>query len=377
MSKKAIYASIAILAVTACGKSDAPAAAAAKSPNLTLSPEQQSRIGIDTVRTTQYTPSVTTTGTVQFDGDRSTQVLSPVSGPVTRLLVEPGAQVSSGAALATVSSPDFASAVGAYRKAVATATNMQRIADQDVQLFKTDAMSRREMEQAQTDAASAMADREAALAQIRALGINPSALSAGTGAIGGNIPGVIRAPISGTVVQRLISPGQLLQAGTTPAFTIADLSTVWVMANVFEGDLGAVHKGESVAVSSAVSPTPFAGTVDYVGALVDSATRATSVRLVVRNRADLLKSGMYVDVAIHSDRAARGILVPSDAVLRDDQNLPFVFVVTGSGAQTRYARRSIVIGSEIGGKYEARAGLNDGDRVVAHGAVFLQFAESL
>ena len=377
MSKKAIYAITAILAVTACGKSEAPAAAAAKSPTLTLSPEQQSRIGIDTVKTSQYSPSITTTGTVQFDGDRSTQVLSPVSGPVTRLLVEPGAQVSSGSALATVSSPDFASAVGAYRKAVATATNMQRIADQDAQLFKTDAMSRREMEQAQTDAASAAADREAALEQIRSLGINPAALSSGTSALGGNIPGIIRAPISGTVVERLISPGQLLQAGTTPAFTIADLSTVWVMANVFEGDLGAVHKGESVGVSSAVSPTPFAGTVDYVGALVDSSTRATSVRLVVRNRADLLKSGMYVDVAIRSDRARNGILVPSDAVLRDDQNLPFVFVVTGSGAQTHYARRSIVIGSEIGGNYEVRSGLTDGDRVVAHGAVFLQFAESL
>ncbi len=376
MSIKAIYAITAILAVAACGKPDTPPLAASKPSDLTLTTEQQARISVDTVKTSQFTPSIKATGTVQFDGDRSTRVLSPVSGPVTRLLVQPGAQVSSGTALATVSSPDFAAAVGAYRKAVATAANLQRIADQDVQLFKTDALSRREMDQAQTDASSALADREAALEQIRSLGINPATLSAG-GAVGNNIPGVIRAPISGTVVERLISPGQLLQAGTTPAFTIADLSTVWVMANVFEADLAAVHKGESVTVSSPVSPTPFTGTVDYVGALVDSSTRATSVRLVMRNRGDLLKSGMYVDVAIHSDRAMSGILIPSDAVLRDDQNLPFVFVVTGSGAQARYARRSVVIGPQIGGNYEVRSGLSDGDRVVAHGALFLQFAESL
>lgn len=376
MTMKAIYAITAILAVTACGKTDTPPPAASKPSDLTLTTEQQARISVDTVKTSQFTPSVKATGTVQFDGDRSTRVLSPVSGPVTRLLVQPGAQVSSGTALATVSSPDFAAAVGAYRKAVATAANLQRIADQDVQLFKTDALSRRERDQAQTDASSALADREAALEQIRSLGINPATLSAG-GAIGNNIPGVIRAPISGTVVERLISPGQLLQAGMTPAFTIADLSTVWVMANVFEADLAAVHKGESVTVSSPVSPTPFTGTVDYVGALVDSSTRATSVRLVMRNRGDLLKSGMYVDVAIHSDRAMSGILIPSDAVLRDDQNLPFVFVVSGSGAQSRYARRSVVLGPQIGGNYEVRSGLSEGDRVVAHGALFLQFAESL
>ena len=381
MSMKSTCLIAGLALVAACSRADKPAdstAAVSTPSNLTLTPAQQARISIDTVTTSQYTPSIGTTGTVQFNGDRSTQVLAPVSGPVTRLLVEPGAQVSSGAPLALVSSPDFASAIGAYRKSVATAANLQRIADQDVQLFKTDALSRREMEQAQTDAASAVADRESALEQIRSLGINPSALSGATAAGGiANVPGVIRAPISGTVVERLITPGQLLQAGTTPAFTIADLSSVWVMASVFETDLASVHKGEPATVSTAASPTPFTGTVDYVGALVDSSTRATSVRLVVRNRADLLKSGMYVNVSIQSDRTRAGILVPSDAVLRDDENLPFVFVATGTGNATRYARRSIVLGSQIGKNYEVRSGLMAGDRVVAQGALFLQFAESL
>ena len=376
------YCVIAILALVAgCGRStdSADATAATTKPSeLTLTPEQQARIHIDTVSATQFYPNVITTGTVAFNGDRSTQVLSPVSGPVTRLLVEPGAYVGAGAALATVSSPDFAAAVGSYRKAVVTATNLQRIADQDQQLFNTDALSRRDLEQAQTDAASAVADRESALEQIRSLGIDPTVIANATaGNATPNTPGVIRAPISGTVVERLITPGQLLAAGTTPAFTIADLSTVWVMANVFESDLAAVHKGERVSVTSPVSTTPFDGTVDYVGALVDSATRATTVRLVVQNRNDLLKRDMYVTVTIQGDHQRTGILVPTDAVLRNDENLPFVFVATGSGSATHYARRRIVLGSRIGNNYEIASGLNPGDHVVAEGALFLQFAESL
>ena len=373
---------IAILAlVVGCGGSNDSAdatAASAKPSELTLTPEQQARIHIDTVSSAQFYPSIVTTGTVAFNGDRSTQVLSPVSGPVTRLLVEPGANVSSGAPLATVSSPDFAAAVGNYRKAVGTASNLQRIADQDEQLFKTDALSRRDLEQAQTDAASAVADRESALEQIRSLGIDPAVIANATaGNATPNVPGVIRAPIAGTVVERLITPGQLLEAGTTPAFTIADLSSVWVMANVFEADLASVHKGEHVSVTSAVSATPFDGTVDYVGALVDSSTRATTVRLVVRNRSDLLKRDMYVNVAIQGDHQRTGILVPTDAVLRNDENLPFVFVVASKDSVSHYARRRIVLGSRIGNSYEITSGLNPGDRVVAEGALFLQFAESL
>lgn len=381
MNGKSFFLAAALLTAIACGHdsdtTDASATPASKPSDLTLTPAQQSRILIDTVVTSRFSPTILTTGTVAFNGDHSTQVISPVSGPVTRLLVQPGASVSRGTALATVSSPDFAAAISEYRKAVATAENLKRIADQDAQLFKTDALSRRDLDQAKTDADAAVADRESALEQIRSLGIDPSVLTAGGSGTAAAIPGVIRAPISGTVVERLISPGQLLEAGTTPAFTIADLSTVWVMANVFETDLASVHKGESVTVTGDVSPTPFTGTVDYVGALVDPATRGTSVRVLVRNRGDLLKRDMYVNVAIHADRERTGILVPTDAILRDDQNLPFVFIASGDAPRTQYARRRVVTGSRVGNSYEIKSGLNVGDHVVAQGALFLQFAESL
>jgi len=355
-------------------KTDSTTATAAASSGFTLTAAQKTRIQVVTVTPTLFQPSVDVTGTVAFDGDRSTQVLSPVSGPVTGLLVQVGTHVARGTPLATVASADFASAVAAYRKAESAYRNLQRIADQDVQLFKTDAIARRDVDQAQTDASAAAADRDAALQQMRSLGVDARSIEQiRSNPAVQNIPAVIRSPIDGTVVERLITPGQLLQAGTTAAFTVADLSTVWVLANVFETDLATVHNGQLATVTSSVSPSPFIGTVDYVSALVDPTSRATSVRLVVRNRNDLLKKDMYVRVSIKSNANRSGILIPTSGVQRDDENLPFVFVETANGS---YARRHVTLGAHIGDKYEILSGLSAGERVVADGALFLQFAES-
>jgi cobalt-zinc-cadmium efflux system membrane fusion protein len=282
--------------------------------------------------------------------------------------------VKRGAALATVSSPDFATAVSDFRKAQATAMQTRRVANLDSALFKNDAIARRDLEQAQTDALSAEADRDAAVQALQALGVDQETLAQ----LRDNKPvasvqGVIRAPIDGTVVEKLINPGQLLQAGTTPTFTIADLSTVWVMASVFESDLASVAHGDKVDVVTGAAPRGLKGTVDYVEALVDPATKATQVRVVVPNTGHLLKRDMYVTVTIHSSKEKRGILLPVSAVLRDENNLPFVFVQLPAGG---FERRQVTLGSRVNDQYEIGAGLKEGERVIQVGGLFLQFAQS-
>ncbi len=374
---------LALYVLGACGgKGEAKAAAdtaAAKSASpgiaaTTLSPDQLEHLKIAPVTSVSFRPEVQTTGTVAFDGDMSDQVLSPISGPVMRILVQPGAWVKKGEALATVSSPDFASAVSDFRKAQAMATQTRRIAGLDSALFKNDGIARRDMEQAQTDAFSAEADRDAALQALQALGVDSATLSG----LRDNkqvtaVQGVIRAPIEGTVVEKLINPGQLLQAGTTPTFTVADLSTVWVMASVFESDLASVMHGDKVDVVTGASPRPLTGTVDYVNALVDPATKATQVRVVVANTGHLLKRDMYVTATIHSSKEKKGILLPVSAVLRDENNLPFVFVQSPAGG---FERRQVTLGSRVADQYEISAGLKDGERVIQVGGLFLQFAQS-
>jgi len=381
-----IHRCIALLALAACshdetaatasGDSALPAArdSATVAHAVALTPEQASRIHVATVQLQGYRPVVQTTGTVAFNGDRSTQVLAPVSGPITRILVNPGSVVQRGEALATVTSPDFAAATAAYRKAQAAYLNAQRIADLDEKLFRNDAIARRELEQAQTDASAAAADRDAAIEQMRALGVDESSIAAvRDNRAGAPTQAIIRAPIAGTVVEKLVNPGQLIQAGSTPCFTIADLSTVWVMANVFESDMASVAAGQTATITTGALPTPITGEVAYVGALVDPASKAAAVRILAPNPRGVLKRDMLVNVAIRASEGKTGLLVPVAAVLRDDQNLPFVYVVR---PDNRYARQQITIGSRFGDQYEVTSGLSAGNRIVIDGALFLQFAGS-
>lgn len=350
---------------------------------ITMPADQRERLHVQPVTLSTYRPVVQSTGTVAFDADISTQVLAPISGPVMRILAEPGAYVRPGQTLAVVSSPDFAAAVASFRKAQGAAVQTKRVADLDEQLFKNDAIARRDLEQAQTDALAAAADLDAAVQQLRALGVDQSTITKLRENKGPTtIEGAIRAPIEGTVVERLINPGQLLQAGTTQCFTIADLSTMWVMASVFESDLALVHQGDRAEVSTSASPTPLAGTVTYVAAFVDPTTKATSVRVVVPNTKRLLKKDMYVQIAIRSSRERQGLLIPVSAVLRDEDNLPFVFVEVPGGTTTAgnsrggFARRQVTVGSRVGDQYEVRSGLTAGERIITEGGLFLQFAQS-
>ncbi len=338
----------------------------------TVTEAQRQRLHIITVQPVAFRPAFLATGTVTFNGDRSTQVLSPVSGPATRVLVTPGAEVRRGQPLATVSSPDFATAVADYRKAQAAYRNAKRVADRDSALYKNDALARAEWEQAQTELSSAEADVEAAIQNMRALGVEDSQIDAVREGRTAAIEAVIRSPIDGTVVEKLIANGQLLQAGSTPCFTVADLSTMWVMTNVYANDLKDVVVGEAADILTDVSQTPMPGRVDYVASLVDPGTKAVSVRVVAANNKHVLRKDMFVRVEIKSEHEHRGILVPASSVMRDEENLPFVFVTATNG----FVRRRVDIGSRVGDNYEVTSGLKAGDQVVAEGALFLQFAES-
>ncbi|MEP6590689.1 MAG: efflux RND transporter periplasmic adaptor subunit [Gemmatimonadota bacterium] len=368
-----LVAAFALLLV-GCGKQAKTGAATSQASDsvASITAAQRSQIVTSVVEARPFAPTILTTGTVAFNGDRSTQVIAPISGPVSRILVNPGDQVRTGQALATVSSPDFATAVADYRKAESGLRNAQRIATLDEKLFANDALARAELDQAKSDLAAAEADRDAALQQLEALGVDAQAIEAMRQ--GKPVPGTlasIRAPIPGTVVEKLITPGQLLEAGATPAFTIADLSSVWVMGHVFAGEAASVFKGEPVMVSIEGVSDSFPGRIDYVGALVDPDSKALAVRILVPNPRQHLKQNMLVRLEIRGSRPRTGIVIPVAAVLRDDDNLPFVYVDAGND---RFDRRRIGLGGRTGDSYEVTSGLTVGERVVIQGALFLREA---
>ncbi len=337
---------------------------------VTMTAAQRAHIGLYRVAASDYRRTIDTTGVVDFDNDHATSVLAPFSGPVARLLVAPGDKVKKGQALALVASPDFAAAIGAYRKALVTAKNARHLADMDKDLAEHDGVAQREEQQAQTDAASAEADRDAALQTLVGLNVDAQTIKGiQSGRAVGQIEGTIRSPIAGTVVEKLITPGQLLQAGSTPCFTVADLSQVWVMARIATTDLASIHVGDTADVTAGDRAQSLPGTVANIAALVDPETRAVAARVVVDNPHDLLKKQMYVSVRIHSRQSSRGLLVPVSAILRNDENLPFVYVVRPDGG---FAQRPVTLGDRVDKRNLIDAGLKTGEQIVVDGGIFVQ-----
>jgi len=372
---RAVIAALAVTLVGGCSSgSDEDNNAAPVVANVRLTKAQRAHIQLYTVVPVGYRQRVQAPGTVDYDNNQATAVLSPFTGPVSRILVALGQPVAKGQPLALVGSGDYATAIGTYRKAVATAANARRLANADRDLAAHNGISAREAAQAQTDAASAEADRDAALQALLALGVDRATISK---ALAGNptagAVATIRAPVSGIVVDKQITPGQLLQAGSTTAFTVANLSQVWVMAQIAPSDLASVHLGDAAEINPGNGTGLFHGTVQNIGASVDPNTRAVVARIVAPNPGDLLKKQMYVYVSIQSGRISTGLLVPVSAVLRDDENLPFVYVALPDGS---FARRQVTLGYRDSQNYDVTSGLQSGDKVVANGAIFLQFMQS-
>jgi cobalt-zinc-cadmium efflux system membrane fusion protein len=184
------------------------------------------------------------------------------------------------------------------------------------------------------------------------------------------VRGLIRSPIAGTVVERAATPGELLQAGTTPCFTVADLSKVWVMANLFGADIDSVNLGDPAEVLTGTGN--FAGTVNNIASEVDPDTRSVEVRVVAENPRGALKREMYVRVLIHSKTETPGLLAPVSAILLNEENLPFVYVAQPDGS---FARRRVTLGYRDGNRYDIPSGLKAGERIVVEGGLFVQFLQ--
>ena len=346
-----------------CSSSADESSATPAIANVRLTKAQLAHIHLYTVVPVGYRQKIEAPGTVDFDNDQATSVVSPFTGPVTRIFVAQGQHVSKGQPLAMVASADVANAVAAYRKAAVTSANARRVAAADRDLAAHNGISEREAAQAQTDAASAEADRVAAAQALASLGAGP----------GSGLSGIIRAPVSGVIADKTVTPGQLMQAGSSTAFTVANLSQVWVLAQVAPDDLSKVGYGDAATIDPGNGTGPFHGTVQNIGATVDPNTRAIVARIVAPNPGDFLKKQMYVDVSIESGRVSTGLLVPVSAVLHDDENLPFVYLALPDGS---FVRRHVTLGYRDSQNEDVTSGLSAGDHIVSNGALFLQFMQS-
>ncbi len=367
-----------ILALAGCNNSSKTAEAA--NPNsggsllFTVPAEQMSHVQVVTVQTTTLRRILRLSGAVAFNAFRTTPVITQVSGPVSRIVAQPGEVVRKGQPMLYLASPDYSQLRANYLKARDAFDLADKNYTRSKDLYAHNAIAERDLQAAESARTQAQADMVAAEQALTIIGIsNPETVV--TKPASPEVP--LLAPLSGEVVERLVSPGQVVQAGNTQCFNISDMSTVWVLANVFQDDLAYVHAGDPVTITTTTYPgQEFTGRISYVAEGMDPASRTVQARVVTQNPGRRLKKDMYVTVTVAAGAIKNALAVPDSAVLRNEENEPFVYVAVNQ-ANHQFARRMVKLGESNHGMSQILDGLKPGEQVVGDGSLFLQFANSL
>jgi cobalt-zinc-cadmium efflux system membrane fusion protein len=366
-----------MLPFTGCrgrGPNSADSSEATKSNNaelFSIPQEQMSHVSVLTVQPTTLVRSLRLTGAVAYNSFRTTPVITQVSGPVSRVVVVPGQKVREGEPMLYVASPDYSQLRTNYLKAKDAYALAQIANARAHDLYLHHAIALQNVEQAESAEVQAGGDLAAAQAALKVMGIaDPDALLKAPPSF--EVP--VRAPIGGLVVEQDVSAGQLIQPGTTQCFMISDISTVWVLVNVYQKDLPYVSVGDSVTIQTDTYPEVFHGRISYVAASLDPSTRTLQARIETSNPDAKLKKDMYVVATVNAGTIPNAIALPDAAVLRDSENQPFVYAAV---SPNQFGRRSVTLGESSKGQTQITGGLKSGDKVIGDGSLFLQFANSL
>jgi membrane fusion protein, heavy metal efflux system len=352
------------------GPREAPVASAPSPPGTFRATAQQLKtLTVETVQTHGFVSEELTEGKIAVDGDRATPVFSPYSGRVTRVIAGLGDTVKSGAPLATLEASEFVQAQNDLKLA-ATQLKLARINEtRKHALYDAKGGSLQDWQQSQTDLASADTALNSVRNRLKILGKSDGEVAGLERAQVIDPVATLTAPIAGVVVDRQVGPGQYLQSGSgAPVFTIADPSSVWLLANVRETDAGLVKLGQSVEVHVLAYPKrTFKARVTYVAALVDSVTHRLPVRAQIDNHDGALKPEMFANFRILTSDASDSPALPEAAVVYEG-DAAHVWVETGEGL---LSLRPIRTGRSNEGLIEVLQGLKPGERVVTKGGLFI------
>jgi membrane fusion protein, heavy metal efflux system len=313
---------------------------------------------------------LTATGKVQFNEDRMARILAPVNGQVLQLNVKVGDPVRKGETLFFINSREVGAADTEHLESHKDLDLAEKTYGMTKDLFEHGAASRISLQQAEGDLAKARARVARTEEALRVLGLHVSETEL-YGEMNSRIP--LRAPLSGTVIERHLTEGQFIQPDSNPLVTIADLSTVWVLADVFERDLRRVKVGQRAEVAAAAYPEQgFLARVSRISDVLDPTTRTVKVRFLVSNPGARLKPEMFASVNLFLNESSRGLSVPAKAVFTEGGS-HFVYVCLSEG---EFIRRQVdVLPGELG-RLRVSSGLKQGERVVSDGALLLRQQEN-
>lgn len=324
------------------------------------------------VRTRRFRSEEITDGQIALNGDTSTQVFSPYSGRVVRVLASPGEQVKKGMPLLQIEASEYVQAQSDLLDAASNLKLAQTNEARKHAAFESKGGSLQDWQQAQAELAAAQTAFDSARSRLRIYGKTDAQIAAIERTGQPQASTYVLAPIDGVITDRQVGPGQYLQAASsTPVFTIGDLSTVWLVADVRESDAARVHIGQRIEVQVLALPGQvFTATLTSVAAQVDPVTRRIAVRATLPNPDGILKPQMFATFRIITGDESVAPAVPEEAVVHEGDEARVWIIRADDSLEVRKIRT----GRINDGMVEVLGGLKAGERVVTRGSLFIDRA---
>jgi len=362
----------------ACDKTDQPTPLGAATPKVPAQAapavDGQGRIDTMTVEYSGVKTALTLNGRVNYGEDRFSKISSQLQGRVLEVQAKLGDRVKAGDILAAIDSPDIAAAYSTYVKQTSELDFATRAYELARDLYESKAIPFKDFKQAENDLNKERAEFRQAKERLLSLRVPAEELDKPVARQQITSRFELKSPLSGTVVERNVTPGQLVNGDPTQVlFTVADLDKLQVVADLYERDVNLVKVGQVAAVTVEAYPgTSFPAAISAIGDLVDPNTRIITVRALVSNETHQLKPGMFARLNIDVGDATQFIAVPRVAVLEVDGQ-EFVYVVEGPN---RYVKRLVKVAPAAGDQARILDGLTPGERIVTKGAVLIKGQET-
>jgi len=340
------------------------------SPSIDLSDSQLASVKVEPAGEREFPIEKESVGSIGFNEDMTLQVFTPYPGRIVGLFAKVGDDVRKGQTLFTIDSPDLLQAESTMIAAAGvlefTTRNLARLRE----LYKTRAVSQKDMEQAVSDQQTAEGALRAARDSVRLFGKSEAEIDRIIAERKADPILVVPSPITGRITARNAAPGLYVQPGNPPApYSVADIDTMWMLANVPETDSPAFRVGQEVKVKvSAFPDRVFEGKILTVTSMVDPNTRRVLLRSEIKDPQHELLSGMFANFVIRTGAPARSVAVPLAGVVREGDGTQTVWVTAD---RRRFTRRTVKIGLQHEGYRQILEGLQPGELVATEGAVFL------
>ena len=341
--------------------------------SLELAERDVAAVKPEVVANREFPVEKTAIGSIDFNQDMTVQVFTPYPGRIAQLSAQLGDEVKKGQVLFTIDSPDLVQASSTLISAAGvldlTARNLVRAKT----LYDTKAWSQQQYEQAVSDQQTAEGNLRAARDAVRIFGKTDAEMDRMIKERKVDPILVVSSPVPGRVAARNAAPGLYVQPGNPPApYAVADVATMWLLANVPEADAPAYRLGQPLKVKVSAYPDhAFDGQVDTIGLTVDPNTRRVLVRSVIKDPSHELWAGMFANFVIQVGNPVRSPAVPLNGVTREGDGTMIVWVTTD---RRHFTKRIVKLGIQYNGYHQILDGLKAGDIVATEGALFMSNA---